>query len=167
MTPLVRRTWGLRGKTPVFFQAARSLKKISVIGALCLKPRRKPSLYFRLHPNKNLNAPACIDFLRQLKANIRGNILVVWDRLSAHRTKKTRRFAKNSKRLSLHYFPPYAPELNPIEYTWGYSKMNSLCQFAPKNGDQLASRTKKTFHKLKHNSKILSSFFKQSPLPFF
>ena len=26
----------------------------------------------------------------------------------------------------MEYFPSYAPELNPVEYVWGYLKMNKL-----------------------------------------
>ena len=67
MSPLLRRSWARRGQTPVFYQRTRSHKKVSAIAALCIAPDRKHlSLYFRLHPDKNINALAAKDFLRIL-----------------------------------------------------------------------------------------------------
>ncbi|MBS4035827.1 MAG: transposase, partial [Ignavibacterium sp.] len=31
-----------------------------------------------------------------------------------------------TRRLSIEYFPPYAPELNPVEYVWGHLKTSPL-----------------------------------------
>jgi len=57
MAPLVRRSWSLRGHTPVMHQRGRCLQKVSAIAALCIPPTRdRISLYFRLHADANVNA---------------------------------------------------------------------------------------------------------------
>ncbi|NOZ10206.1 MAG: hypothetical protein GXP09_04080 [Gammaproteobacteria bacterium] len=67
MAPLVRRSWSPCGQTPVLVQRTRSHKKVSVIAALCVAPRRDHMhLYFRLHPDTHINAVLIIAFLRQL-----------------------------------------------------------------------------------------------------
>lgn len=51
-----------------------------------------------------------IDFLARLLRHIKDPLLIVWDRLPAHL----------GGLIAVEYFPPYAPELNPVEYLRGY-----------------------------------------------
>ena len=41
-------------------------------------------------------------------------------------TRLRKAWATQQARLKLEYLPPYAPELNPIEYVWSYVKRNPL-----------------------------------------
>jgi VIT family/DDE superfamily endonuclease len=34
--------------------------------------------------------------------------------------------------IAVEYLPPYAPELNPVEYLWGYLEASSIAQCLPK-----------------------------------
>src|SRR4051794_19967409 len=90
LTPVVKRTWAPRGKTPVLKTKTRSHKKISAMGAIATTVSgRNPKLLFRLHPAKNIGAIECIAFLEQLKLNYpRRHIFVIWDGLRAHWAKK-------------------------------------------------------------------------------
>lgn len=94
MAPVTRKTWAPTGKTPVLKQVGRSHTKVSVIGAICARPGRrknvKPKGFFRLYPKQNINAEKCREFLRQLMGNVQGPIIVVWDRLNAHRSLNAR-----------------------------------------------------------------------------
>jgi hypothetical protein len=68
MTPLVRRSWSLRGHTPVMHQRGRCLQKVSAIAALCVPPTRdRITLYFRLQADANINAERAMDFLEHLQ----------------------------------------------------------------------------------------------------
>ena len=63
MAPLLRRTWNPRGETPSLRHCGCTHRKVSVIGALCVAPDRSDvRLYFRLHPNANINAERAFDF---------------------------------------------------------------------------------------------------------
>lgn len=86
MAPLTRRSWSPRGRTPVLYQRTRAHQKVSAIAALSISPHRhRRHLYFRLHSNVNINADLVIAFLSQLLRQLDGSVVLVWDRLQAHR----------------------------------------------------------------------------------
>lgn len=50
--------------------------------------------------------------------HIKQPLLIVWDRLPAHRSGLVREFIELSAgHIETEYLPPYAPELIPVEYT--------------------------------------------------
>lgn len=123
MAPLVRRSWAPRGHTPLLFQRTQSHKKVSVIAVLCVSPKRDlVRLYFRLHPDVNINAPLVLDFLKNLIIQLKKSpMILIWDRFLAHRAKKVQSFFWNSKILHSEYLPAYAPELKPSYVSEKYS----------------------------------------------
>lgn len=164
MAPLVRRSWSPRGHTPVVYQRTRTYQKVSIIGALCVTPKRdRVHLYFRLHANVNVNAVRVIGFLRQLYAQIDAPIVLIWDRLRAHRAEAVRAYLATT---TLHgvLLPPYAPELNPIEYFWAYLKHNPLANAVYLDCDTLADATRAHARSLQHEQALLRSFIHHSPL---
>jgi transposase len=168
--PVVCRTWAPRGQTPILKRVGRHHTKVSVIGAICAKPGRRKSarVYFRIHRGRNLDGVGCREFLRQLLGNIKGPVIVVWDRLNAHRSKKVKAFvAKQQGRLLLRYFPAYAPELNPIETAWGYLKGKVLANHAPANADELFHAAKRGLCKTRSSRQVVCSFIEHSGLSFF
>lgn len=164
MAPLVRRTWGPKGYTPILHQRTRSYKKVSAIAALCVTPHRdRLHLYFRLHSDTNINAVLVIDFLRQLRKQVKEPVVLLWDRLLAHRAQKVQKVL-HSTHICDFYFPPYAPELNPVEYIWSYLKMNPMANFAPADIDTLLSATRHHSRSLQRKQDLLRSFMKHCPL---
>jgi transposase len=167
MAPLVRRSWSPCGLTPVFYQRTRSHQKVSVIAALCVAPdRNRVHLYFRLHPGRNINSQAVMDFLRHLVRQLRAPIILVWDRLLAHRSKKVQKFLLNTPPLHAHFLPAYAPELNPVENVWGYLKLNPLANHAPDDLFTLTSDARSCTRSLQRNQLLLRSFLQHTPLSF-
>ena len=65
-------------------------------------------------------------FLGQLDRQLGAPFAVVWDRLQAHRAIAARDFLAEHPHVRRVFLPPYAPELNPIEYLWGHLKTNPL-----------------------------------------
>lgn len=124
-------------------------------------------MYFRLlPPDENLNSASCVAFLEQLLFNIRGPIIVVWDGLQAHRSKKVKQFVAKHPRLELVPLPPYAPELNPSEYVWSHLKTNGLANFAPRTTDELHAKAKREVCRIRTSRGLLRSFLRHSPLKF-
>lgn len=165
MTPLVRRTWAPRGHTPVFEQRGGSYQKVSCIGALVVAARRnRLRLYFRLHPNRNINTDRALDFLRQLLRQLRGNLLVIWDGAGPHLARKVEAFLYRHLRLYLEYFPPYAPELNPVEYVWSYLKTNPMVHHPPTVLSGLAATARGSGRSLQRKPELLHSFLRHSSL---
>jgi len=165
MAPLVRRTWAPRGKTPILYQRTRSYKKISAITALCLSPdQKKIHLYFRLHVNSSITAVVVKHFLQLLFRQLPYPLMLVWDRLQAHRAHIVQHlFSRKLNRYNV-FFPPYAPELNPVEYVWGYLKMNSLVNMPVHDVMCLAQVTRKNGRSLQYKQTLLHSFLKHSSL---
>ena len=60
-----------------------------------------------------------IDFLKALVRHIDRPLLIVWDRLPAHRSRLVQEFKLSEGHIATEYLPPYAPELNPVEYRSG------------------------------------------------
>ena len=165
MAPLVRRTWSPQGQTPIFYQRTSSHKKVSVIAALCVAPgRAKLHFYFRLHPDANINAELVRDFLRHLLRQLNGPALIVWDRLPAHRSKMVQTFIQATPYLYAFFLPPYAPELNPVEYVWSYLKMNPLANRSFFEVNSLAKVTRSHVRSLQRKPNLLRAFMEHSPL---
>ena len=165
MAPLVRRTWAPRGQTPVLYQKTRSYKKVSVIAALTVPPKyMRVGLYFSLYSNTNVTAKRAVRFLSHLCRQIQGPIMVVWDRGMAHRAKVVNRLLQRRKNLHCDFFPPYAPELNPVEQLWGHLKTNPLANWAPHDLESLAYKARYQTGRLRKRKGLLRSFLYTTPL---
>jgi transposase len=89
------------------------------------------NFYFRLYPT-TIRAAQVVDFLGHLLRHLPGKLLVVWDGLPAHRARLVSEFIRVQRgRLAIEWSPGYAPELNPVEYIWGYWKHHQLPNFCP------------------------------------
>ncbi|MCQ8829051.1 transposase [Streptomyces malaysiensis] len=62
-------------------------------------------------------------------------VVLVWDGLSAHRSRDMRAWAAGQDWLTLERLPAYVPELNPVELLWSAIKTRELANLA---GDRLA-----------------------------
>ena len=112
MAPLVRRSWSPQGQTPVLHQRTRSYKKVSAIAGLCVSPSRdRVHLYFRLHSDASINTGRVIEFLRGLLRQLDGPVVLVWDRLGAHRARMTQDFIQNHETFHTFLLPAYAPQI--------------------------------------------------------
>ncbi len=165
MAPLLRRSWAPRGQTPILIQRTRSRDKASIIGVLSLSPRhQRVGLYFYLLPNANVTTPVLTAFLPQLKRHLRGRLILLWDRLLCHRAKDLHRYLARQTKLQVEYFPPYAPELNPVEYLWSYLKLNRLANYAAADAYALSVEAELGLREIQTSQRLLRSFLKASPL---
>jgi len=122
-------------------------------------------LYFRLHPQTNIATPQVIDFLRQLRRQVRSPLVLVWDRLRAHQSASVSQFLERTSSLHTVLLPPYAPELNPVELVWGYLQTNPLANFAFFSLPTLTETTRHHGRRLQRRQLLLRSFIRHSPLP--
>jgi transposase len=163
MAPLVRRSWAPRGKTPLLLQRGVHHQKVSAIAVLCARSQQR-RLYFRLHPNADIQARHVIAFLRYLDRELPGPWLLLWDRLNAHRARRTADFLGSCPKLQAHFLPPYAPDLNPIEYAWCYLKTNPMANSPHFDLSALTRTTRRHARSLQSKTKLLDSFLSHSPL---
>lgn len=70
--------------------------------------------YFRLFPGA-IKGPQVIEFLRALKAHIKHKLLVIWDGLSAHRSRLVRSYLEAlNGAIQVEPLPGYAPSSIPL-----------------------------------------------------
>lgn len=165
MAPLVRRSWAPRGQTPVPLQRARSHQKVSAVAGLVVSAARdRVQLFFRLHPGRNIRTAEAVEFLRILHRHLRGPLIVIWGHLNVHRSKKVSALLDATPGLHAEYLPPYAPELNPVEYLWSFLKFYPLANVAFFRLDEVATATRTHARALQRNEELLRSFLDHSPL---
>jgi len=166
LNPLVRRTLAPRGETPVLFQRGRHRQKVSLVAALTISPRRQRlGLYFRSLPDQYFNQHSVANFVRQVLRHIRGRVILIWDRWSGHRGVAIRALQAAHPRLQIEQLPPYAPELNPVEFLWSHLKWDKLANFAPCDVSELNAATLPLLHKASKDRDQLRTFWEGAELP--
>jgi transposase len=152
------RTWSSRGQTPVL-QYHFTWKTISAIAGITWW-----TFCFRLFPG-TIRSPQVVEFLMHLMRQIPGNLLVIWDGLRSHRSRLVRDFVMQTEgRIEIEFLPAYAPELNPVEYIWGYWKQHDLPNFCPKNLAQLSEHARKALRRMRRWPTLVTAFWKQAKL---
>ena len=165
MAPLVRRTWAPRGQTPILRQRTNSYRKVSAIAALVVSPEQdRVRLFFRLHPNANINSASVLLFLRALRRHLPGPIILLWDRFLPHRARSVQGWISRRQKWRCEFFPSYAPELNPVENVWGYLKTNSMANEALFDLDLLTEKARRHGKVLQRRPHLLFSFLRHTPL---
>ncbi len=93
--------------------------------------------YFRLYRG-TIKTPEIINFLGHLQRQLDRKMMIVWDGLAAHRSRGVRASVERTNgMIRLAQLLAYAPELNPVEFIWGYCKRHELPNFCPKIFAQL------------------------------
>ena len=165
MLPTVRRTWAPKGRTPLLHHRTRSHKKVSAIGALTLSPKRRHlGLYLHWHPDRNITQRELLVFLRDLRAHLAGAIILVWDRLAAHRAAAARLREASCRRIEIEWLPPYAPELNPVEYLWSNCKYHRLANHGLFHLDDIEAQARHEAESIASQQSLLRSFVQATGL---
>jgi transposase len=152
------RTWAPKGQTPVL-QYHFNWNLLSAIAGVTWW-----NFYFRLFPG-TIRSPQVVEFLTHLLRHVPGKLLVIWDGSTTHRSKIVRDFVAGQKgRLTLEPLPGYAPELNPVEYLWGYWKHHQLPNLCPKDFGQLSEHARKALRRMRRRPKLVTAFWKQAEL---
>jgi transposase len=167
LTPVVRRTYAPRGKTPIV-EAWHRKGRISAISAVTVSPvRRRPNLYFRLLPdNTNAHGRDTTAFLAQLRGELRGPMTILWDQSKIHeRSSVVKAYLAKHPGIVTEDFPGYAPEANPDEGVWGWTKYHRLPNFAPEDLGELRSRLVRELSSLGRRRDLLASFIRHAKIP--
>jgi transposase len=164
LTPTVRRGWAPRGREWVLDSWDRR-DRISAISCITVSPKaNRLNLYFRLLPH-NVHAEDVVDFLRDLKSSLRRPLTVLWDRSKVHsKSLAARAFLAKHPEIVAEDLPAYAPEMNPDELVWNWSKYARLANLAADDIDQLAEHIVDELMYLKQHPQLLASFVEKTEL---
>ena len=154
-------TWAPRGQTPIL-TFNFNWKSLSAIAGLTLR-----DFFFQLHEGA-IKSPQVVAFLQALHRQVPGKIILLWDGAPIHRSREVTKYLETQAAwLHVERLPAYAPELNPVEYLWGYWKKTELANFCPKNIWELshaASRALKRIRRRKGRPQLIAAFFAQAEL---
>jgi len=167
LTPTVRRTWAPRGQTPIL-DAWDRRDRISAISSISVSPKsQRLNLHFDLLPdNANVHAEDVIAYLRQLKAHLGGPLTVLWDGSNVHgRSRLVRAFLAEHPEIVTERLPAYAPDLNPDELVWAWTKYGRLGNLAARNTDWLRDYIITELTYVREHPELLASFIEKTRLP--
>jgi transposase len=169
--PPIRRTWAPRGQTPVLIHRQRSWQQLSAIGALAYRrtPRRRAlrtNVYLKTVPGP-VHATEVVGFLRHLRRHVRTPMILIWDGLQAHRSREVRDYQEaNRSRLTIERLPAYAPELNPVEGFWSWTKGTAVANFCPEGLAPIRRRVRRGRNRLARRGDLVESFLHKAGLFF-
>ena len=166
MRPLVRRSLAPRGQPLGVGYQANYRQKVSVQGALVLRADGSAeALRARMHADSYVDGEKTAAFLRSLLAEFDdGPLIVLWDRGNMHKGPHVRAVLAEFPRLSLEAFPPYCPDLDPVEWLWAWAKYGRMANLAPRDLRHLTSEVARTIVAAQENQSLLDGFARAAGL---
>ena len=151
------KTWGLRGQTPIVHRPGQrqSVSAASAVGA-------RGEFWFCTYAG-GLNGELFIELLRQLMHRRKKPVRLILDSLPAHKRSIVRDYVASTKgKLSLHFLPGYAPDLNPDELVWSHVKRTGTARRPLQKGEKLRGRIESELATVQDDPMLVRSFF-QAP----
>ena len=120
--------------------------------------------YFRLFAG-TVRAPQAVKFLAELRRQLRGKLLVIWDGLAVHRSRHVGQWVgRSGGAVALARLPACAPELNPVESVWGAPQKARLGQFLPQDFAHLGGKARRTLLRAQRRPGLVRAFWHQAEL---
>lgn len=149
------KTWGIRGQTPVV-QRPGQRQSISAASAV----NAKGAFWFCTYEG-GLNAELFVELMQQMMKYRRKPVHLVLDSLPAHKTALVKKYVASTEgRVTLHFLPGYAPDLNPDELVWSHVKRTGTARRPLQNGEKLRDKIKEQLANLQQMPQLVRSFFK-------
>jgi transposase len=160
----MRRTWAPRGQTP-FVRHKFNWERAHAIGALACQPDGQQGQLLLYLQEQAINKETIVSYLHALHQHLPGPLVLLWDRLPAHRSQVVKEYlAANQDWLSMEFLPAYAPELNPVEYVWSAFKGKDVANSSPQETVELAARLHQAQERVAANQETLFGFLLASTL---
>jgi len=148
-------TWAAKAQTPVVAVPGQR-QRISAASAVS----SKGAFWFATYPGA-LTAALFVDLLRRLMRGRRKPLHLILDGLPAHKTRAVKDYAAGlNGKLTLHYLPGYAPDLNPDELVWSHAKRTGNARRPLQKGERLAARITAQLADIRSRPALVRSFFK-------
>ncbi len=149
------KTWGVRGQTPVVHRPGQrqSISAASAVNA-------NGAFWFCTYEG-GLSAELFVELLKEMMKYRRKPVHLVLDSLPAHKTALVKNYvASTDGRLTLHFLPGYAPDLNPDELVWSHVKRTGTARRPLQKGEKLRDKIEEQLAALKKLPHLVRSFFK-------
>jgi transposase len=154
-------TWAPVGQTPVV-TGSGNRKSVNMISAI----NSQGKLHFSLLDSTTTSA-TFIEFCQQLLHDVEGNIFLIVDGHSAHKSAATRKYVESTDgRLRIFLLPPYSPELNPDEWVWKNVKHDHVGKIAARTLGELRDGVQNAFARLIAAPDTVRGFFRAADLAY-
>jgi transposase len=148
------KTWGRRGQTPVVDRPGRR-QSISAASAV----NSKGAFWFQTYAGA-LTGELFVKLLRKMMYRRKKPVHLVVDGLPAHKKAVVNQYvASTAGRLTLHFLPGYAPELNPDELVWSHAKRTGVARRPLRKGEKLEQRVNEQLREIADDPALVRSFF--------
>jgi hypothetical protein len=165
LIPPVRRSWSPRGTTPVLRHRV-AWKRASMAAALGYHATGTSArLCFHLQAD-SYDTDTLIGVLEQLAGFYRGHrVVLLWDGLSSHWSYKMRAHLDAQRHwLTVERLPPYAPELNPVEFLWANLKGGELANFTGDTVAEVADQARHGIQRVCDSDSLVMGFLAHTGL---
>lgn len=154
LLPSVVRTYAPRGETPVLREEA-TRAHLSVMSGVTPAGKLVTAMQ-----ETAFKGPDVVRFLKHLERQLGGQLLVVWDGASIHRSRPVTEFLATElgAGIELLPLPAYAPDCNPDEGVWGWAK-RELANLSVPNLAALRPEVRGTLERLRERPALIQSFF--------
>jgi transposase len=147
-------TWGVKGQTPVV-QVPGQRQSLSAASAVSAKG----AFWWATYEGR-LNGELFVELLKRLMYRRKKPLHLVVDSLPAHKKAIVKDYvARTDGKLTLHFLPSYAPELNPDELVWSYAKRTGVARNPLRTGEKLADCVQDQLADIAARPKLVRSFF--------
>lgn len=149
------KTWGVRGQTPVVYRPGQrqSFSAASAVNA-------NGAFWFCTYSGA-LKTDLFVALLRKLLRGRSKPVHLVLDGLPAHKNARVRDYVASTQgRLTLHFLPGYAPDLNPDELVWSHVKRTGVARRPLRAGESLREKIEEQLNQLKRMPALIRSFFR-------
>jgi transposase len=148
------KTWGVRGQTPV---VERPGQRQSVSAASAVTAQG--AFWFCVYEGA-LNGERFVELLKKMMHRRRKPVHLVLDSLPAHKRAIVSEYVASTKgRLTLHFLPGYAPDLNPDELVWSHVKRTGSARRPLQKGEKLREKIEQQLAQLQKLPSLIRSFF--------
>lgn len=148
------KTWGVRGQTPVVERLGQrqSISAASAVNA-------KGAFWFCTYTGA-LNAELFVVLLRKMMRYRRRPVHLVLDGLPAHKKACVKKYVESTDgKLTLHFLPGYAPDLNPDELVWSHVKRTGVARRPLRKGENLNEKITEQLAEIQDQPELVRSFF--------
>jgi transposase len=101
--------------------------------------------------------------LQHFQRHIPGPMIIIWDRLNAHRALIVAQYIAAHPEIAVEWLPPYAPDLNPEEGCHGNVKQH-LRNAAPTSTCEIRVQVDRGFARLRRRPDLIHGFFRHAGL---
>jgi transposase len=159
LLPGVVKTYGPKGQTPVVDEW-QTRDHLSVMGGVTLQGQ----VYSLVRPT-SLNGLHSIEFLIHLGRLAGDRLLVIWDGSPIHRRAEVGEFVEEAgAAIHVEPLPPYAPDLNPVEWLWRHLKLVEMANLTCLDLEQLHMELHLALGRLREKRRLVPSFFEGAGL---